>query len=182
MADLPHGSAPDASDAGVPPDPERRTAAAPASALRMVRCTPEGRPAVMPTGDAVMRLTSRGRPRARAALETSRACRQRTPDRRRAQEAATMTASPRAIDARGIRGRPGGHDDHVRRPLALLLLLLMASTATGCGADDVDRARERVRQARADLEQRVAHTRREFERGRAEYGRRIERILGGLRQ
>jgi len=93
-----------------------------------------------------------------------------------------MSASPGAIDGGGIRVRPGGHDHHVRRPLALLLLLLVASVATGCGTDDVDRARERVREARADLEQRVAHTRREFERRRAEYGRRIERILGGLRQ
>jgi predicted metalloprotease len=70
----------------------------------------------------------------------------------------------------------------VRRPLALLLLILLASIPAGCGSDDVDRARERVRQARADIEERVAHTRREFERRRAEYGRRIEAILDGLKQ
>jgi uncharacterized protein len=90
--------------------------------------------------------------------------------------------APCASDWNGIPGAPGGHDDRVQRPAALLLLLLLAAMATSCGSDDVDRARERVRQARADIERRVEHTRHEFERRRAEYGRRIEQILGDLKQ
>jgi predicted metalloprotease len=75
-----------------------------------------------------------------------------------------------------------GHDSGVRRRLILLLLLVVAPVAVGCGSTDVDRARERLRQARADVEQRVQRTRLEFERRRAEYGRRIEQILGDLQK
>jgi predicted metalloprotease len=60
-----------------------------------------------------------------------------------------------------------------------LVLAAMTLLLAGCGSEDFQAARDRVEQRFAE---RVADARREFERRREEYGKRIEQVLGDLQQ
>ena len=60
--------------------------------------------------------------------------------------------------------------------LGLVLTALVIALA-GCGGEDFEAARDRVE---ARFEERIAAARRDFERRREEYGRRIEEVLGDL--
>jgi hypothetical protein len=72
------------------------------------------------------------------------------------------------------------------RPTIMLLLAAasLAGSAWGCGGDGVDRgldaARERAKEIRDDVEERVGDARDEFERRRERFGKRIREVLGDL--
>jgi predicted metalloprotease len=67
------------------------------------------------------------------------------------------------------------------RPLLACLLIALVTVSApalgGCGTDDVRDARDR---AQARIDARIAEARREFERRRERYGRRIREVLGDL--
>jgi len=64
----------------------------------------------------------------------------------------------------------------------LACTVLLAGAAAGCGGSDVEDTRERLAQARQDLEQRARQARAEYEQRRERFGRRIRKILAGLEQ
>ena len=65
----------------------------------------------------------------------------------------------------------------MRRPVLLLCLLLLPLALSGCGSEDVDEVRDRVEQAREDVEEQIDRARDEFEERRERYGRRIREVL-----
>ena len=68
----------------------------------------------------------------------------------------------------------------MRRRPHIVAIVLGALLLHGCAAEDVDSARERVADVRADAERRLEEARDEFERRRERYGRRIREVLGDL--
>jgi predicted metalloprotease len=67
----------------------------------------------------------------------------------------------------------------IRRLLPAALAALLVLALSGCGSDDV---RSQVERTRQQVEARVTHAQKEFEKRRERFGKRIEKVLGDLQK
>src|SRR5439155_24352396 len=65
----------------------------------------------------------------------------------------------------------------IRRLLPALLAVAVVFAFSGCGSGDV---RNQVERTRQQVEARVTHAQKEFEKRQARFGKRIQKVLGDL--